>query len=120
MSTRLPTTLWRVVATGGTRAYWEPASKTYAAYGWAARKAADYRRQGAATVEIFRADLDWQPVPAERAWSESEAILADLGPALDESRRRRIARHNGGPAEAPALLVSVRELPMRGPTEAAE
>jgi hypothetical protein len=65
VSNRLPKTLWRIVAVGGTRSYWEPASKTYAQRGWAERKAADYRRQGAAEVRIYRADLDWHEEEAE-------------------------------------------------------
>lgn len=62
MSNRLPRVLWRVVATGGRRAYWEPASKTYAREYDARSRAGTYRRQGATEVRVYRAEIDWKDV----------------------------------------------------------
>jgi hypothetical protein len=61
-SKQLPKTLWRVVATGGSRAYWEPASRTYAQLGWAERWAVECRARGATVVKIFRADVEWHEI----------------------------------------------------------
>lgn len=58
---RLPKVLWRVVATGGKRHYWEPASKLYAREDWARDKADTYRNQGA-EVRVYRAEPVWEDV----------------------------------------------------------
>lgn len=39
-------------------------------------------------------DLPAIGVSCHRCWTDSEQVLDDLGPFLDESRRRRIERHN--------------------------
>lgn len=59
---RLRETIWRVLATGGQRHYWEPASKTYATLGWAQAKAAEYRSRGATKVEIHQGTITWEKV----------------------------------------------------------
>ena len=63
--TRTPKSLWRVVATGGRREYWEPGSRTYASRGWADARATNYRERGATDVRIYRADLEWRDVTEE-------------------------------------------------------
>jgi hypothetical protein len=58
-ASRLPKAIWRVVAFGGKRRYWEPASKTYKSEAWARSAAAEYLKQGATEVRIFKAELGW-------------------------------------------------------------
>lgn len=60
---RLPKEIWRVVAVGGNRRYWEAGSRNYSTEAMA-RGQADfiYRRRGATEIHIFRADLNWVEV----------------------------------------------------------
>ena len=62
---RLPRTLWRVVATGGARHYWEPASMTYAREDWARAKAQQYLDRGALEVRIYRSEQTWEDVTSQ-------------------------------------------------------
>lgn len=64
-SKRLPATLWRVLATGGKRQYWEGASKTYTTGEWARDKARTYFQQGASDARVYRGDLTWVDVTTE-------------------------------------------------------
>ena len=59
---RLPKRLWRVVATGGQRHYWEAASKQYSREEYARDKAAEYLRRGATEVKIYYTDPVWVEV----------------------------------------------------------
>lgn len=65
MTNRLPRVLWRVVATGGTRHYWEPASRTYTREDYARDKAAHYLARGATAARVYRAEPVWEDVTDE-------------------------------------------------------
>lgn len=65
VQSRLPKTLWRVLAVGGQRHYWEGGSRQYTSEQWAHDQANVYRRKGAIEVHIFRADLNWVEVTDE-------------------------------------------------------
>jgi hypothetical protein len=61
MGTRLPLKLYRVVATGGNRHYWENASQTFTALKHAEAKIEQFRARGA-EMKMYEGDVVWREV----------------------------------------------------------